>query len=126
MRKIVAIFLAALMLLSLCSLVACKDDIPANEPIKDPSTDKVDPSQKEEKRIPLELPHTNYDGESFHILQWSANGVSEVGESWIPWEEGSVKEPSDMIGEAVFERNAVVEEKMGVSITSEYVSVDQG
>lgn len=135
MKKLVSLIMALVMILSLLALVACNNDEPSkpNEPGKDnPSTPSTgDDDSKDDdstERIALELPDAYYGGsKQFHILEWSANGVDEVGNNWIPWEEGAVSdEAGDLMSNAVFARNAYVEEKFGVKITSEYVSVNQG
>ncbi len=133
MKKLVSLIMALVMVLSLLALVACNNDEPSkpNEPGKDnPSTPSTgdDDSKDDDKteRIALELPDVYYGGsKQFHILEWTANGVTEVGSSgWLPWAEGGVSdEAGDLMSNAVFARNAYVEEKYGVKITSEYASV---
>lgn len=133
MKKAVSLILALVLILSLSALVACNNNEPSkpDEPKNDPSAPLTgdDDSSDDDKtdRIKLELPERDYTGKTAHILQWSANGAVDVGNGWIPWEEGDVPEYSDdMMSAAVFARNAWVEEQLGVTITAEYVSVDQG
>ncbi len=148
MKRVMSLLLALLMVLSLIvTMVACQEpepDGPANDntpgdttnpgkdpendPEKDPENDpEKDPEVKPDERIPLDyLPTTGYNNASFHILEWSAGGQTDIGISWIPWEEGDVEsEDGDMLGSAVFKRNAWVEETFSVDITKEYGSVDQ-
>ena len=150
MKKLLSLLLASLMVLSLIvTMVACQEpepDTPVNDdkpgdttnPGKDPDDDPEDdpkddpdddPTEKPDptERIPLDyLPTEGYNNASFHILEWSAGGQTDVGISWIPWEEGDVdREDGDMLGAAVFKRNAWVEETFKVEITKEYGSVDQ-
>ncbi|MBO5898107.1 MAG: hypothetical protein J6R04_03755, partial [Clostridia bacterium] len=62
-----------------------------------------------------------------HIIQWSVSGIVDSGTGWIPWEEGDVVEYlGSIMDQAVYARNAWVEEQLGVTITAEYVSVNQG
>ena len=132
MKRILTLMLALLMVLSM--LVACADEPSETPDAPDtpdtPSTPSTPdaPEEPASDRIPLELPELYYGGvENVHILQWSAGGNVESGTGWIPWEEGDVQEYSDnIIEQAVFARNAWVEEQLGVTITAEYISVDQG
>jgi hypothetical protein len=120
--------LAILMVLTaLFTMVACQDPEDPNKeenkpPVVGPGTEGGDSTE----RLPLDyLPADTYDDAPFHILAWSANGVTDVGYRWIPWEEGDVLEKDgDMLGSAVFDRNAWAEETYDVVITQEYVSVD--
>jgi hypothetical protein len=128
MKKYLSLMLAILMVLTaLFTMVACQDSEGPNEdekkpPVVGPGTEGGNSTE----RIPLDyLPSDTYDAASFHILAWSANGVTDVGYRWIPWEEGDVLEKDgDMLGSAVFDRNAWVEETYDVVISQEYVSVD--
>lgn len=144
MKKLVSLLLALLMVLTMVvTMVSCQEpeqpgdekpgtDNPGtdNPGTDDPSTDVPgtdEPTEPKDERIPLDyLPTTGYNNASFHILEWSAGGQTDIGVSWIPWEEGDVeREDGDMLGSAVFQRNAWVEETFGVDITKEYGSVDQ-
>ena len=133
MKKYLSLLLAILMVLTaLLGLVACNDP----EDPKDPSTEDKVPNDDEnekpddpqgEERIPLEFPQESYDfnDENYHILEWACGGQEAAGESWIPWEEGDVDQlDGGMLSQAVFDRNAWVEENFSVNITKEYVSVD--
>ena len=150
MKKFLSFLLALMMVLSLVvTMVACQDpeqpnddkpstdtpgttDKPGTDTPGTDDPDKDDPQtpddpQMPEERIPLNyLPTEGFGGASFHILQWSAGGQTDIGVDWIPWEEGDVEqEDGDMLGTAVFQRNAWVEETYKVDITMEYGSVDQ-
>lgn len=141
MKRLFALLMALIMVLSVASLVACNNDEQPGGTPDDPSTgtpSTTDPSDGpttpsddggKAERIPLDLPDVYYGGTEparFHILQWSANGITTPGEGWIPWEEGAVMdETGDLISNAVFSRNAYVAEKYGVKITSEYLSVNE-
>ena len=135
MKKYLSLFLAILLIVTaLFTMIACEDPEQSDDP-KDPTTDPGDKNPEEkppeegkdpDERIPLDyLPTTGYNNAQFHILEWSCNGVVDVGVKWIPWEEGDVEEEDgDMLGSAVFDRNAWVEETYGVAITKEYAQIE--
>ncbi|MBR2621312.1 MAG: hypothetical protein IKC97_02945 [Clostridia bacterium] len=137
MKKVLSLLLAFLLIVSAAiTLVACmppSDNTPGgnqggNQGGSQGGNQGGDQggSGDEPERIPLDyLPTDGYNGASFHIFQWTAGGLTDVGYSWVPWEEGDVeREDGDMLGSAVFDRNAWVEENFGVTITREYGSVD--
>ena len=131
MTRALALFLALLMTVSALALASCADDTeqpddPQQDGTQDGDDTTEDPKEDEEPRIPLDyLPTTRYDGTEIHILEWSANGQEEVGRGWIPWEEIDVDEgDGDPINNAIYDRNGVVEETYGVTVTKEYLSVD--
>lgn len=136
MKKLISLFLVLIMVFSMVALIACSDDTPAtnpNQPGNTPSTPSDDvgtggDEPDENARIPLDLPEAYYGGnEQFHILEWTANDNYDGGTVWLPWHEGDVDEESeDLMSNAVFARNAYVEEKYGVVITQEYVNVNGG
>jgi hypothetical protein len=121
MKRILSVFLVVVMLAAvlIAGLASCD-----KEPEKEPGGPSCPPIT--DRRIPLDyLPEDGFGGATFHILAWTANGLTDVGGKWIPWEEGYVAEKDgDMLGSAVFNRNAWVEENYEVTITQEYVSVD--
>ena len=127
MKKILSLLLVLATVLALAvTMVACQVDPGTETPDNTnkpttPPVETVDPNE----RIPLDyLPETKYNA-TINILEWSCNGVTDVGVSWIPWEEGDVEEEDgDMLASAVFDRNAWVEEEYGVEITKEYASID--
>ncbi len=129
--RMICWLMALLMMLSMLSLVSCAnpDDDEEEQPgTTDPSqTEQPDPEDPEEPRLPLELPTDKYNGKEIHFLSWSANGQTDVGSGWIPWEEIDVPDyDGDPINGAVYDRNGAVEEAYDVVITSEYISVDEG
>ncbi len=145
MKKLLSLCMAMLLILTaLFTMVACQDDGPGDKPgtdkpntgtpgtenpgTGDPGTDN--PGTQERLPIdylPTEMYGTEEEPRSYHILEWTANGKEDVGDSWIPWEEGDVETvDGDILGEAVFNRNALVEAKYGIDITKEYASVDSG
>lgn len=129
MKKLISLLLILAMLVAAISMIACKNepDQPQVDPDNTPSDDTPveDPA---DDRIPLNLPDVYYGGSkpaSFHILEWTANDAFEAGTTWLPWHEGDVTEESDdLMSNAVFARNAYVEEQYGVEITQEYVNVN--
>ncbi len=137
MKRFLTLLLALLMLLTatvtMLVLVSCGDETPDNNPDKPITDNRPTTGEGGDKveRIPLDVPDKNYETSEgktpFHILQWSCNNQVAVGQSWIPWEEGHVEEEDgDMLGSAVFDRNAWVEQEFGVEISKEYVSIDGG
>ena len=128
MKKVLTLCMALILVLTaaVTMLASCgggntpSDD--TNKPVGGGNTDSSE-------RIPLDVPEKYYevDGEKtqYHILEWAAGGQNTPGQSWIPWEEGDVEtEDGDMLGSAVFRRNAWVEQEFGVEITKEYASVE--
>ena len=130
MKKFLSFLLVLIMVLTLAvTMIACQEEPSSNNNSNNNNniggSSTVEPTDPN-ARIPLDyLPETNYEGAPVHILEWSCNGVVDVGMSWIPWEEGDVEEEDgDMLASAVFDRNAWVEETYGVKITKEYASID--
>ena len=69
---------------------------------------------------------TNGEKEPFHIVEWSVDGARDAGVGWIPWHEGDAnEEEGDLMSNAIFARNAYVEETYGIDITQEYADVNQ-
>ena len=127
MKKYLSLILAILMVLTaLFTMVACNEDPGTGGTGTGTGTGTGGGGSTSSERIPLDyLPTDGFGGESFHILAWTANGITDVGVRWIPWEEGDVTEKDgDMLGSAVFDRNAWVEENFDVKITQEYWNVD--
>ncbi len=126
MEKKASSLILVLMAILLCmSMIACQpstEQPPENEkpPVNTPP-DESDPNV----RLPIDyLPEVTYNGAQFHIMQWGANGAHQAGSGWIPWEEGDVEDlDGSLLGEAVFNRNALVEERYDVEITAEYADV---
>ena len=132
MKKLISLLLVLSMLVSTVLLIACSDDTdgpstgdnPSGDtPGTTPGTTPDDENEPTEARIPLNVPDRDYGGAEVHILQWTVGNETETGTGWIPWEEGDVEEGSDMMSNAVFARNAWVEEQIGVTITAEYVEI---
>ena len=131
MTRILAMLLALIMAFGVLAMTACADtseDPEESQEGTQPGEEDETPAEEEEDRIPLDyLPTTRCDGTKINILEWSANGQTDVGFSWIPWEEIDVDEgDGDPINNAIFDRNGYIEELYGVEITKEYISVDYG
>ena len=132
MLRIVAMLLALLMALGTLSLVSCADDTEEEKtpdeqtPEGDTPTDEEIPKEPQEERLSISyLPTTTYGGAQIHVLEWSANGQTDVGSGWIPWEDIDVDTiEGDSLTSAIYDRNGAVEELYDVVITKEYVSVD--
>ena len=131
MKKYLSLWLATLMVLAaLVGMVACSDPNDPNGPNDGPGTTPgtgETPGQDSKERIPLTFPQAsyNFNDANYNILEWACGGQDTAGDSWIPWEEGDVDQlDGGMLSQAVFDRNAWVEENFGVNITKEYVSVD--
>ena len=129
MRQWLCLLLALLMIAGMAAMASCADsteDDPAEE-TNDPTIDDTvdEPTEPKEERLPLNLPDATYGGKEIHFMSWSANGQTEVGTGWIPWEEVDVPDyDGDPINKAVYDRNGSIEEKLNVKITNEYVDVD--
>ena len=145
MKKFVSLLLALLLMMSaVFTLVACSDpqtpndsdgtkpeqpgetpdEKPDEKPGEQPGDDPiVDPNE----RIPLNLDPAQYSygGATYNILEWACGGQDSAPSSWIPWEECDVDMlDGGMLTQAVYERNAWVEQEYHVDITKEYCSVD--
>jgi predicted small lipoprotein YifL len=126
MKKILSLLMVIVMFLSAIALASCGN----TGSTQGPNTDKPNGDTTTEERIPLDLPDANYavSGEAtiYNILEWACGGQNEpTPGGWIPWEEGDVDTlDGDMLGKAVFDRNAWVEQEYGVEITKEYASVE--
>lgn len=126
MKKLLSLCLALLLIVSaVFTLIACDDGNEEENNNSNNNTNQGNGSTSAE-RIPLDyLPTDGYNGATFNILEWTAGGQTDIGMRWVPWEEGDVEsKDGDMLGSAVFDRNAWVEENYDVTITKEYCSVD--
>ena len=124
-----ALFLALLLLFSTWIMTACATDEPVDDtqtPIDDPTETPDDPKEPESDRLPLDyLPSTTYGGAQVHVLAWTVNQETPGNGLRAPWEEIDVDlQSGDMLDDAIYDRNALVEEIYDVVITKQYVSVD--
>ncbi len=144
MKKLVSLFLALLLVVSsILTLAACSEpqtpDDSKDDQTQQPDTDKPSedtPGDKDpegekpedpDERIPLNLDPAQYSygGATYNILEWACGGQDTAPSGWIPWEEGDVDMlDGGMLTQAVYERNAWVEQEYHVDITKEYCSVD--
>ncbi len=128
--RALAAMLALLMVLGTLTLVSCANDTgndPEDEtPGENSPTDGEEPQEPENERLPLDyLPTATYGGAQIHVLEWSANGQTDVGSGWIPWEDIDVDTiEGDILSAAIYDRNGTVEETYDVVLSKEYVSVD--
>ena len=124
-----ALFLALLLLFSTWIMTACATDEPVDDtqtPIDDPTETPDDPKEPESDRLPLDyLPSKTYGGAQVHVLAWTVNQETPGNGLRAPWEEIDVDlQSGDMLDDAIYDRNALVEETYDVVITKQYVSVD--
>ena len=135
MLRMLSLMLALMTVMGGLALTACGEPDEQGEIPKDEQQsqdeqqgngDGKTPEEPTEERIPLDyLPKKTYDGEEVHVLEWSANGQTDVGTGWIPWEDIDVDQiDGDSLSAAIYDRNGAVEETYDVVITKEYVSVD--
>ena len=134
LKRLLALLLVGVMLIGTFAMTSCADD--TDDTPDDSTTDVTDEEEeeeeeKEEERLPIILPDKKYgsNGEptEIHFIEWSANGHTTIGETWLPWAEVDIPEwDGDILNNAIYDRNKLVEETYDVTITQEYVSVDQG
>ena len=75
-------------------------------------------------KLTPDIPPLHFDGASFQVLHWTVDGG--IGGPWIPWEEIVVlPDSTNPLDEQVYIRNAFVENRYGVTISSQYEHVDQ-
>lgn len=123
MKKIISIFLAALIVCLI--LTSCNDsnenngntentnDSIAGNISQSPNTLDITNTENLSERLYPELPETNFDGYEMKFLV--RDNEYRVKEICVEEENG------DPINDAVYKRNRIVEEKYGVSISSEAV-----
>lgn len=123
--RILALLLVVLMAASLPALTSCAKE--NDQGTKDPATQPTDVGNTDPDRLYPSLPSVKYDKAPIHVLEWSANGQTDVGEGWIPWEEiADDNYDGEVLNKAIFNRNSKVEADYDVVISKEYISVDQG
>ncbi len=135
MKKYLSLLLAVLMLLSaLVLMVACAEETPGNNDNnpggpstpgtpntpEGPSIPGKDEPRKPIDYLPSEKFGTEGEPQQFNILNWTCGTDTSAGTQWMPWEEADVLAlDGDRLGEAVFNRNAAIEDMYNVEITSE-------
>ena len=126
-KRFLCTLLAALLLCGACVLVGCADSTEEQDEDKLPEQEQTDgeaeDQPKEEIRLPIDyLPEETYDGTEIHVLEWTVNDNPVLR---VPWEEIDVDLQSGVVLEdAIFDRNATVEERFDVVITKEYVDIN--
>ena len=124
--RLLSILLAILLLCGTASMIACADE---NEPPKEgidqtlPEEGGEEQKPEEVVRLPIDyLPEETYGGTEIHVLEWTVNDMPILR---VPWEEIDVDTQTGiMLEDAIFDRNATVEEKYDVKITKEYVDIN--
>ena len=128
LTRLLLVILSLVLVLGIFAACSPKKPSKGDPGKEDPG--KTDPGKddpQEEPRIEIDLGEHNWNGAEYHVLEWSANGQDQVGQSWIPWAEIDVEnDDGDTIGSAIYSRNSSIEEKYGVVISTEYKSVDGG
>jgi hypothetical protein len=121
MKKIIGLFLICMMLFPV--FTSCetadqktgKEEISENEAAGDPKSAENDKNEKDVERLYPELPEDiSFGGYDFTFLT-----VYDTGVDWTDWDARDIyseAENGDLINDAVYKRNAVIEEKYGVTI----------
>lgn len=105
-----------LLLLSACSSSETETEISS-------SLTETEKETETEESGPTFLPDgLKYDGEKYSILY--AQNVTSMDENEITYSFGDL-EGGNIIGEAVYERTRLAEEKLGISVVSEHIPYDQ-
>ena len=126
-KRFLSMLLAVLLLCGAASLMACAEE---SEQEQEEGTQQTpeeggEEAEKPEEvvRLPIDyLPEETYDGTEIHVLEWTVNDNPILR---VPWEEIDVDTQTGvMLEDAIFDRNATVEEKYDVVITKEYVDIN--
>ncbi len=124
-RRYLCLLLALLMLCCAGAMAACADADEGEQ--KTPDTPQQDdgeePDEEEIDRLPIDyLPDATYDGTEIHVLEWTVNDNPIYR---VPWEEIDMdNRTGNTLEDAIFGRNATVEEKFDVVITKEYIDIN--
>lgn len=119
-KKIIAFLLAALMLLPAASACAKED---AGTPGGDTTAADAATTTAVETESPYDekgylkdsLPDLNFGDYQFNILSWNSGYTNDFFVDQVT---------GDMISDAVYERNAVVEDRLHVKISTEFINGD--
>ena len=113
-----AIFITILAAVMLLTMGSCSET--ETETSKEQTAAPVSPTETPEETettlmdvIPSTLPDVTFDGASFNFLKWSDGGA------WDLTEFAAEEYTGELLNDAVFERNMLIEEKYQVAITSE-------
>ena len=125
-KRFLSMLLAVLLLCGATSLIACADESEQEQQGTQQTPEEGgEEAEKPEEvvRLPIDyLPEETYGGTEIHVLEWTVNDNPILR---VPWEEIDVDEQTGvMLEDAIFDRNATVEEKYDVEITKEYVDIN--
>nr|MCR4906321.1 hypothetical protein [Clostridiales bacterium] len=114
MKRLTTLLLCLLLLLPV--LTACSEKAPEEDPAAvpqpAPTADIAEAPAEEEEPDPLELlPEADFGGARYHIL-------GDVNSNWWIISLNSEEIVGEIINDTVFERNAFVEERYNVDVTS--------
>ncbi|MCL1794070.1 MAG: hypothetical protein FWG34_09385 [Oscillospiraceae bacterium] len=118
MKKIINLFLVSIMILMV--FVSCKpekEEIDEEENPADAAVDGPETSGEEDvlERVYPNLPDADFGGYDFNFLT-----VYDSGIDWTDWDPRDIyaeAESGDLINDAVYKRNAIIEEKYSIKIT---------
>lgn len=106
----VALFLALVTLLP--TLLSCAAEEVETIPAADLSTDTVETVETEETELMPDLPDMDFGGEDFMFL--TSNKDDTNGVDWITYDVWVESSTGDVINDAVFERNAYLEDTYNI------------
>lgn len=106
----VALFLALVTLLP--TLLSCAAEEAETTPAADLSTDTVETVETEETELMPDLPDMDFGGEDFMFL--TSNKDDTNGVDWITYDVWVESSTGDVINDAVFERNAYLEDTYNI------------
>ena len=119
--------LALVLALTLLALVSCggtagPDQATETENSAGGETAKPAESETAEPRIDPGLPKKTFKDQTFDVLHWLLD--KGVGTAWIPWEEITAETiQGDVLNDAIYDRNRVIEEQYGVTVTNTYMQI---
>ena len=117
MKKLAALMLAMLMLTGTLASCGGGADTPAvgDDTADTTAAEAVETTVPESTRAPLEVPEKNYDGYKFRVLEYTKGAPGKTNQYFnFGWESDA---SGDLINDAVKERNMIVEERLGITIT---------
>lgn len=111
-HTLVTLFLALVTLLP--SLVACSSGGSETTPVADLSTDTVEIVETEETELMPDIPELDFGGEEFMFLTSDEN--DDNGVDWMTYDVWVEASTGDVINDAVFERNAYLEDTYNIEM----------
>ena len=111
-KRILSLALALLMLVSLAGLVSCSEeggdaDTTAAEALSTAPEATTGPRVDEEGYLLDDVPELNFGGKTIRLLAWDGQSYEEFN----PTEDNG-----DIVEQAIMDRNAIVEERIGVKL----------